>query len=466
MAKVAPYGDPNAHGSLNKTLTFRRYKNKVIMQSLIRPGKSNSSAQIAQRDKMKAGNEAYSLLTNASKWFYHKRATQKETTRKGMFMHAYMRNFLPSTLRPIHCKSIEDMVIFNTAGHYPDNLDITIYNQLPNYLPQPEDSCILWNQLQDASLVSQIGIDGTNHGATFKPGYFDNAARIDANPEDIKFYNMTINLNEHIMEFYIKTDYDVVDGLPSDNQNHWLIDTPIAGTVPTNGRFNLTIHKTYGISMFSTVGGWLAAKDFTTSWSAGTWHRIFCIISRSASFDGDKTEAIYIDNVETASSDETLGDQQDRAYDVCIGNIARVINKIYPFDGLLDNFKIYQNPTPTLLAAIRQNGKEGWQTVGDLTQNYGTVLDNSNEFTKLQEVGTYALQVISLSTSGGNRISLPFRYLVAVEWKDQNDVITNSTVRLPQLTIEALQTVELYLSRDWSVYWDINFRRLACASRL
>jgi len=358
------------------------------------------------------------------------------------------------------------MVIFNTAGVYPDNLDISIYNKLDDYLPQPEASCILWNQLQDTDLISQIGTDGTNHGLTFVEGIWGDSARADANPEDAKFYNTTINLNEHIMEFYIKTDYDVVNGIPADAANHWLVDTPIAGTVPVNGRFNLIIHSVYGISMFSTKGGWLNCRDLTTSWTAGTWHRIFCVISRSASFDGDKTQAIYIDNVETASSEQVMVDQEDRAYDVCIGNIARVINKLYPFDGELENFKIYQYPTETLLAAIIQNDKEGWLTVGDLTQYYGSVLDNSNEYTKLQEVETYALQVIRLSTSGGNRILIPFRYLVSVEWKDQNDVVTNSIIRLPQLTIEALQTVELFLSRDWSVYWDRDFRRLASASRL
>lgn len=466
MAIVRPYGDPNAHGSLNNSLTFRRYKNKVILQSLPRPRITYTPAQLTQRAKVTAGNKAYSLLTNATKFFYYKRAIQKATTRKGLFMHAHMRNFLPSTLRPIHCKSIEDMVIFNTAGFYPDNVEITIYNQPYSLPPEPAASCILWNQLQDTDLISQIGTNGTNQGLSFVPGVWDDCGRANAVGERAKFLNISINLNEHIMEFYINTDFDLINGIPSDGEHHLIIDVPIAGTNPLNGRFLLYIHKTLGIIMYSTISGTFDCIDNTTSWTAGTWHRFFCIISRSASFDGDKTQAIYVDNVETASSEQTFADQEDRNYDVCIENAARNWSIWNQLDGEMDNLKIYQYPTPALLEGILANDQEGWPTIWDLTKYYGVVLDNSNVYTKLQEVETYALQVINLSTPGGNRIIIPFRYLISIQWLDENDILTHSEIRLPQLTIEALQSVELFLSRDWSVYWDKDFKRLACASRL
>ena len=455
MAIIRPYADPNAHGSLNNSLTFRRYKNKVILQSLPRPTPGKTPAQLAQRAKLIEANKSFSLLTNATKWFYHKRSSQKETTRKGLYMRAHMRGSLPSTLKPIFCKSIIGMVIFEPSGYYPDNLEISIYN-VPPY-----PSFMLWNKLDEIigdEVPSINGVPGIIRGdINTVPGKFDNGIQAFAELSGLEFENILIDEEKGLFAWWMKTTEDVIDGYLQNvvNENRIMNINPQSGgcdfyfeAVPQAGRLRFVMPW-----WAPNLGG-----DTRATWNAGDW------VHFTVAWDKDQTNgwscAIYLNgeqliNTTNAWQPWTLGGD---TYNLLTWSTT-------PFDDwgkiIIDDLLVSKEIS-NLESVLENFNTPGAQAI----KFYGMIFDNSNEFTKLDNVIDYDTQIIRLSTMAGYSMQVPFRYLISVTWIDQDDEIVNSTIRLPQLTMEALQEIEFFLSRDWSVYWDSTFRRLACASRL
>ncbi len=131
--------------------------------------------------------------------------------------------------------------------------------------------------------------------------------------------------------------------------------------------------------------------------------------------------------------------------------------------GLEDNVKIYSDISQSLIDNIIANrNNEGFP----FFNTYGTIYDNENTYQKGDDAIISDIQKITISTLAGHPAHIPFRYLMRVEWKNFEDEIFNSVIRLPELVMVPLETVSLFLSRDWSVYWDKNFHRIACTNQL
>ena len=109
MAKITPYADPNAHGSI-RDFSFRRWKGRVIFQPKPIPKQPNSAAQIAQRTAFKNAVSAWYSLTQVSKDFYNTRATFYGWSGINLFIYASLNGLLPSTT-PISLKEITTLDI-------------------------------------------------------------------------------------------------------------------------------------------------------------------------------------------------------------------------------------------------------------------------------------------------------------------------------------------------------------------
>ena len=82
------------------------------------------------------------------------------------------------------------------------------------------------------------------------------------------------------------------------------------------------------------------------------------------------------------------------------------------------------------------------------------------------EAKSDSLTIDFVIISSDSEIEIPFRYLVAVHWKDFADVEHVSNLRLPDLDFEPGLGYYLQMSNDWSTWWDDPMRRLACTDRI
>jgi hypothetical protein len=208
--------------------------------------------------------------------------------------------------------------------------------------------------LEDSNLAVVYGSAGTEVDATFPACKFGNGGYIAANGDYIRFTISNVTFNELIIETYVDTDYNVSNGDPDDGGNHSLFLTESAGATGEN---DLQVHGTNNrIQLGANSGGFGAlALDTTSDWSTGDKVHIACVISRSASFDGAKTTAIYIDGVQTGSDASALDDRSGvtTATFNFLTNWITSVNK--PFDGCGDNVMIHNGvgDLPRILANRR-----------------------------------------------------------------------------------------------------------------
>lgn len=99
MARVTPYGDQNAHGSLAGSLSFRRSRGGVILQKKPRPHDPKSQGQLAQRLAFAQANASWFFYDPLSKPFISARATQLGLTSRQLFTRASLLGVLPA---PVH----------------------------------------------------------------------------------------------------------------------------------------------------------------------------------------------------------------------------------------------------------------------------------------------------------------------------------------------------------------------------
>lgn len=94
---VTPYGDPNAHGTLGKTLIFQRRRGGVFVKPYKIPKDPKSSGQLAQRQLFNDAVEAWYALSSQSRDFYNERAEGTALTGYNLFISNFMNGTLPST---------------------------------------------------------------------------------------------------------------------------------------------------------------------------------------------------------------------------------------------------------------------------------------------------------------------------------------------------------------------------------
>ena len=455
MAMISPYGDPNAHGPLNNSLCFQRYKNKVFLRAFPRPVPRYTGPSLLQRQKLTDAAKAYNLLTGASKYFYRKRAGQKMKTSRNLFMSAHMKKYLPSINTPIPARSIENIVIFNPAGLYLDEIEISIVNQFdfPAYM--------FWNPCNtkiNNELVSNYGPNGIIEGGIdLVPGKFDQAIVQSNDTGVVRFPHSIFDFDQGYLCYWIKTNFNVIDGYAQDRTTI----TPITAFGLYLGRFMSYFYPLvpdsqmafYRDAVLHALGG-----NTNLNWTSGTWTHFVYAWDKLKSLGW--SSAVFMNGQLINSKIGTL-------FNFPLGD--NTFNLLFSFglgsyhwgDIILDDV-IVSKSLDNLSSTLTSYESPGCSP----SKEYGRIYDHENVYYKIDEVIDYGIQKIIISTPAGHPAHIPFRYLLGVEWKDQEGEVFNSVIRLPELTLGALETVELFLSRDWSVYWDKDFHRLACTNQL
>lgn len=98
MAKITPYADINAHGSIGDSVTFRRRYGSVILQKKSNPKQPNSASQLAQRSAFKTASEDWYGYDAQSKIYFNTQGPQLGITGQNLFIKAQLLNIMPSLI--------------------------------------------------------------------------------------------------------------------------------------------------------------------------------------------------------------------------------------------------------------------------------------------------------------------------------------------------------------------------------
>lgn len=93
---VTPYGDPQAHGSIGRTLTFIRRRGIVYVRPYKIPYDPRSAGQVAQRNLFQDAVAGWYALSSESKDYYNLRASGQSYTGYNLYISHFMLGTLPS----------------------------------------------------------------------------------------------------------------------------------------------------------------------------------------------------------------------------------------------------------------------------------------------------------------------------------------------------------------------------------
>lgn len=455
MAKVSPYFDPRAHGSLSDALTFRVFRGTTRLGKKNFPRNMKTAPQLAQRAKFKAASDAYNILNPQWRTFLYDRGVSTWQRGRELYIRAHIRDTLPSTTHGIPMDSLENMVIFNTAGIDPTSIKLSVFR------PPLEYYTHLWNKHQDSNLISEVGPDGVNGGATFVPGKWGNCARIDAIGEQVSYSGLLpgIDPNSFIYSWWMNTDFEVINGQPQDSNFHtayYMGFSTVAG-----GKYNMMgiFPNTHGVFISDDTS--YKIENLTVDWPASTWHKFLMVRDRAANFDGSKTIALYLNGVEIGSTTTALA-----AYDTPTADTFRCgaqPNPNVPLLGNVDNPKLFGPVSPKLLEDALAN-----QDTEDLgvPELMGTIYDSQNVYSPIVPTVEGPAYILSIENNLGNPERIPMDYLVTLNWFRAPDDYGTTKIRLPKLNMPGYGGVNLYISTDGSLYWDEAMTQLACTPRM
>jgi len=94
---VTPYGDPQAHGSIGRALSFIRRRGMVYARPYNIPYDPRTAGQLAQRQAFINAIAKWRALNSTSKDYYNQRAYGQPYTGYNLYLKADLEGLLPST---------------------------------------------------------------------------------------------------------------------------------------------------------------------------------------------------------------------------------------------------------------------------------------------------------------------------------------------------------------------------------
>ena len=195
----------------------------------------------------------------------------------------------------------------------------------------------LWSKLESDNDVTspQIGSAGTVVGSpTYEAVKFGNGILVNADGEGCYFPNSMIPHSKGALEFWLKLDWEMVNGASP-------ADTQIFFDVGEEAGNRLTLYADASSLNLRVVPGGYIANDTTTDKAANAVFHIGVTWDNTGSDIGSsKTLRITVDDVETASVTDTwtAGSFTNNLY---LGVYAA--DQTLHLDGRIDNIKIYDH---------------------------------------------------------------------------------------------------------------------------
>ena len=134
MAIITPFADPDAHGTIANSVTFRRRRGKVIFQKKPHGRQPNTPAQQAQKQAFADGWKAYHQLNAWELAYLAEKAAELNTTKANLFLSQYLTNEIPSTIPQNQMKEILNLSLPEPEGEVDEALLHEFFSQVDSPL--------------------------------------------------------------------------------------------------------------------------------------------------------------------------------------------------------------------------------------------------------------------------------------------------------------------------------------------
>ncbi len=238
-------------------------------------------------------------------------------------------------------------------------------------MAEPEDSCIFHNKMGNVGEVTTSEI-GTNLAWVGTPAYaackFDNGiyANNQSNYVNTSGADVGLTPNNFAEEFWLKTDYNVLNGLPQSG----IAPIYILAYWQYSGNDRVLIYfdstgawGAQGLVFGTKVNGFWTYFSVTTglTFNSGTFQHFLWVYNRAGIGGGVNTTRFYWNGSSFYTSNVVPGNQTHPAGFQAFLSLAGYGSGA----SVIDNCKIYNGVTEALITAIVGNrNNEGWPSAG------------------------------------------------------------------------------------------------------
>lgn len=459
MAKVIPYACATAHGKINESITLKRHNCKVYLMKTPKPRRTNTAAQQTGRDKLRDAVLRYQLRNSSEKIFLDKRSRQIPGDQYSLWISKYMKDRIWSRNKPVGVTTIENMVIQDPIGSEVENAKISIEAVLVDL----EDiGCIFHNTLGSDDEVenSSRGPDGIITGVMeYKAAKFGYGVYNYTSSNYIMFPSVH-TFNKAIIDHWWIPDFSSTDVDFQTADLFHIYSLPSPDTFQILWRaYSGPMQKTF--VMYGYEGGSRCRYYFTPVPFVADEkiHLEFIINYKNPPGSRYRMKQNGVElSTALINFDNELQYGPDEFVIVAFWNEAES-------KSIVDNLKVY--PADTYADQVAANREFEYFSPDPIPiDTYGYVYDNSNIFSWNKDIEDAPAQRIVIENIGGYDLQIPFRYFIAVTWSGPGVSSRTSLIRFPEMTIPTGQTAYLYLSQDWSTYYDKTLRDLACTNKM
>ncbi len=459
MAIIIPFADPDAHGTIAGSVTFRRRRGKVIFQKKPHGKQPNTPAQQAQKEAFADGWKAYHQLSAWEIAYLEEKAAELGTTKANLFLSQYLTNEIPSTTPQNQMKEILNLSLPEPEGLVDEALLHEFFSQVDSPLAQTllghifdNENITFTGSIVSAHDRSFIRIENKTAGEFVIPFNYplvlDYITQADVtkvqlirlpeitlpapvtpsttkwtNIKSIQGLSIVVTQQSGIEDMQIQlqnvvsgTVPNIIIGSVSDNRN-------------VSNEFPVTTPNTDTYIEFADNKGTpleiLQGMEIDLDWT-----------DLADGVHNDKLTLPAIENDDGGAASSTgTNDMKD------------VLNMY---------LKYPQGVGANDLSIQIQAGGTG----ADTGLNLGAISDNGEVFTDVVTATAYTVLVINCTNNTGSPIQLNEGYSIVVKYLNQANVTKMQTIVLPQITVPASGSKPVYLANDFSVYDEVGLSTL------
>lgn len=470
MAIIQPYADPSAHGKVTPGLAFIRRGNKVSFGANRRPRNKNTAAQQIQRAKVTQAVEKYRQLNFEEKIFLRRRGSMISKNQYNLFVSSQLKNQDWSQVKGHVMQEVNDMVIFNLQQDNPDDVKFSLISSNSQVI---RDAIALYNKMDSETggvVTSDDGPDLTWVGTPshlllkFANGAFNSSTADYLTVDDDGQFFKDI-FDNHMFSCWIKTNFDVTNGIAQDGNNHVLFEHRGLTVATVQTRIQLVFSFNIGVYLSVLLNGVLTfyvSTDSNITFNAGDVIYFSYAYVKAGIDDEDDTFKMYI-GTDTTLHEVASFDNSVDSITAPLDNFRILLNNAgtVEWDGGVDNIKFIEVHNQTEIDEMNntRNSEEFEVILGD-------VLDNSNIFTPGLAVGEVPELKLKIENFSINDWSIPFYWALAITWSNLSITERTTVIRLPKAIINSSDVGLFFLSQDLSSYFDENLYRLGATDNI
>lgn len=459
MAIIIPFADPDAHGSIANSVSFRRRRGKVVFQKKPHGRQPNTPAQQAQKTKFAEGWQAYHQLNAWELEYLTNKAVELNTTKANLFMSQWLLDEIPSIIPLNQIKEILNLSLPQPISDTTEG----ILNEFFSQIDSPYAETLL-GHIFDNENITFTGAIVTAHDRSFIRIENKTAGEI-VIPFDYPY----------IMDYNSQSDIEKTQliRLPE-------ITLPAPGVPSTTKWTDIKSIQSFTIQTTQQDAPSKMQIDLQVFVSGGTVDHVVGTVDDNRNVSNELV--VFI-----ANNDTYIEFRDNQSTPLSITNGFKILIDWTDDADVTHNDELalprFQNNNGGAPSASGTNDMKDVQDMlikypqegipagvsyglvaagvgGDVGNVFGGLDDNANSYIDQQTASTYTVLSLVITNNQAFEITLLEGYSIIVKYINGAGDSVTQTIVLPPLVIPATSTKTVYLSDDFSVYDEVGLTTL------